>query len=416
MQETPKNIFKIYTKSFLVRRTLKQIIITIIFSLSLTACAARVPVPEGTIPKAKLTTAQDMHQGAQVKQALVKQFGEDSDPQKLERVTRIVKRLALAAGGYALAYPWNITILADSTVKNAAATKGNYVFVWNGMLLALKDDHELAAVLGHEIAHVLATHTDPTFAEQLREAAASGAGIIASNALATQGMIAADRMGSLTSTVFRGFLVNPYSQKLELEADQIGLFLMAKAGYNPESSIALWRRLSNDPDFSSSLNFLSTHPSSTKRADELQRLLPRAQELYKQSKTDSFKVGGKNNKPTTPEKLNPTQPIAPTSAPTNLKIENTSNATTSLGLQNKINPKDQKITETKSKSSLDLWTIKVDSASVYAAADKNSVIKVTLKRDEKVLISHNLKDWIEISEPVGGFIQKEDVKAPWSKK
>ena len=376
-----------------------------------TGCASmqRKPVPVGTIPEGQPVTSEATNKGRQVRAALVQQFPEDRDPKKYERVSRIVRRLAQAAEGNAVKYPWEITILSGDDVKNAAATSGNFVFVWTGILNAVQDDHELSTVLGHELAHVLALHTEPTFAEQISGVVVSGINIATQTALMSQGVIAegAAVAGNMSSALVKGLLMNPHSQKTELEADQIGLFLMAKAGYNPKAAINFWTRLSQDADFqSSALSFLSTHPTSERRIEQLTQLLPQAEVFYKNYRRDSFSL----NKPPRPVP----QPVASTpatsmaSAPTR-SLDNSNSAPRSPSSTPQLKSDLSKV------SPLDIWTTRED-CQVYETSDLSSKALSTLSSGTEVVIKHELKEWIEIKSPISGFIPKSQVKASWAKR
>lgn len=249
----------------------------------LQACAAqRPPVPVGTIPPARpITPAEEQH-GHQVLSALTKEFELDYSHPRYQEVLDVVEKLTTAIK--ANTEPWHIYVLKGDEVKNAAATRGNHIFIWTGMINATQDDDELAAVLGHEIGHVLARHTDADPNETLRKAlvevAAIAAGIAV--AVATENPSLGQNAGRLTSSASRelgnAIAVYPYSRKRELEADHIGLFLMHKAGYNPEAAVRFWERALNDPGFGSSVAFLSTHPPAEQRLDALREFLPLVQQ------------------------------------------------------------------------------------------------------------------------------------------
>jgi metalloendopeptidase OMA1, mitochondrial len=371
-------------------------------------CASmqRKPVPVGTIPEGQPVTNEASNKGRQVRAALLQQFPEDRDPKKYERVSRIVRRLAQAAEGNAVKYPWEITILSGDDVKNAAATSGNFVFVWTGILSAVNDDHELSTVLGHELAHVLALHTEPTFAEQISGVVVSGINIATQSALMSQGVIAqgAAVAGNVSSALVKGLLMNPHSQKTELEADQIGLFLMAKAGYNPKAAINFWTRLSQDADFqSSALSFLSTHPTSERRIEQLTQLLPQAEVFYKNYRRDSFSL------------TKAPQPVAQTvsTPPSTTPAKSLSNASSTTSTKPDAMPQFKK--DLGNVSQLDLWTTRED-CPVHAGSDLDSSTITTLSAGTEVIIKHELKDWVEIKSPISGFILKSQVKASWAKR
>lgn len=250
----------------------------LVLLLFLTACSAsRVPVPPGTIPQESPMSDSEVQLGYQTKAALLGQFPEVRSEKVRQSVLRITNRLLLAAGS--LPSRWEVTILRADEVKNAAATRGNQIFVWTGMLRFARSDAELATVLSHEVGHVLARHVVPTQDEMLREMLSNLGGAVVGQ-IVDRGVPGAGRLaGGLTSATAKGLIVNPYSQRLELEADTIGLYLMAKAGYDPGAAVGFWERFQHEGG--TSLQFFSTHPPSEERAHNLARELPEAMKLVK---------------------------------------------------------------------------------------------------------------------------------------
>ncbi|MCB0323404.1 MAG: M48 family metallopeptidase, partial [Bdellovibrionales bacterium] len=254
--------------------------VSLVIALWVTSCGpARTPVPPGMIPEEPPVSEQQSLEGRQLKEALRQQFTESDNPAYRFRVRRVMDRLLAAAGA---SQPWHISILEDDGVVNAAATQGNHIFIWTGALRSLRDDGELAAVLGHEIAHVLARHVEPQFADDVNRGF-GGLGDSGSEGIFApiEEAIAGIGNSSGSTAAVKGVVVTPYSQELELEADHIGMFLMAEAGYNPELALNFWRRSAAEAEESSA--FLSTHPNSRSRLLALQALLPRAVHRYQQS-------------------------------------------------------------------------------------------------------------------------------------
>lgn len=259
-------------------------------AITLSACsAARPPLPPGYIPDAPIVVDEDMQFGHEVFAKLSERYPIDTDDAHINRARQVVERLTKAVD--ARQDPWRVYVLKDDSFKNAAATKGNYVFVWSGMFEAIQTDSELAAILAHEIGHVLARHTAPTPSEEVNEMIASTSGQVVGQIISAQpGAVGAfgDLAGVLVESAIKAIIVNPQSQAKELEADSIGLMIMAKAGYNPEDAVAFWKRLENMPEFSSGpLAFLSSHPSSEERAENLSRLMPLAEEAFAESRNQA---------------------------------------------------------------------------------------------------------------------------------
>ncbi len=257
-------------------------ILCIAASLIIIGCGpSRPPVPPGEIPPASLVSPTDEQYGQQVLSALMKEFPLERDDATINRVRDLVDRLTTAAG--ATKDPWHVYVLRADNVTNAAATRGNFVFVWTGMLRTARNDGELVAVLAHEIGHVLAMHTSPTPQEETASIMAQVTGEVTGRIVAVQGPYGplGQLAGMLAQEALKAIIVNPESQRKEFEADQIGLFLMADAGFNPDDAISLWTTMANTEGAASgTMSFLSSHPASDERLEQLRALLPAARERY----------------------------------------------------------------------------------------------------------------------------------------
>lgn len=194
---------------------------------------------------------------------------EREDPAAHAWVKRVSDRV-IAASGLASTYRWEYMILNAPTTVNAAAIAGGRIIVYSGILPVAKNDAGLGTILGHEVGHVMAHHTaERVSQDELVTAAgalagASGGGTLASLAVLGLGQV--------------GFLL-PYSRAQESEADHIGILLMAKAGYDPRESVALWQRMSQGGG-SRGPEYLSTHPNPETRIVQLQNLIPEASRYY----------------------------------------------------------------------------------------------------------------------------------------
>ncbi len=171
-------------------------------------------------------------------------------------------------------WSWSIKIINDPETVNAWAMAGGKMALYSGLVEKLNaTDDELAQVLGHEIAHALAKHS----AEKMSVYMASSIGVAAVG-------VAADNKGlALTGAVLAATLAvqKPNSRTAESEADQIGIELAAKAGYDPRASITLWQKMAKvggkrPPEF------FSTHPSPEKREKTLEALVSKMMPYYQQ--------------------------------------------------------------------------------------------------------------------------------------
>lgn len=198
-----------------------------------------------------------------------------------QRIRSIANRLIAQVGAFrpdARNWKWEVNVLENEAI-NAYAMAGGKIMVYTGLINQLKaTDAELAAVIGHEIAHALREHTR----EQMSEAYATQIGLLgvaAAIGIATGDANKANTTLGLGSTVAAVALTLPHSRRAELEADQIGLELMARAGYDPNAAISLWEKMSKAGG-AKPPEFLSTHPADATRIADIKRLIPTVMPLY----------------------------------------------------------------------------------------------------------------------------------------
>ena len=200
----------------------------------------------------------------------------NTDKAQLARVTTIAKRLVAATPAFRQdAAGWNWQFNVQKTKElNAYCMPGGRIMVYSGLIEQLDlSDAEIATVLGHEIAHALREHTrervSRAYAQQL---VLSGAAAVAGVSDATANM--ANMVAEVTFQL-------PFSREQESEADEIGLELMARAGYDPHSALVLWNKMSK-AEASGTPEFLSTHPAPKDRIKDIEKNLPRVLPLYAQ--------------------------------------------------------------------------------------------------------------------------------------
>ncbi len=170
-------------------------------------------------------------------------------------------------------WDWRLTLI-DAPVLNATCAPGGKITFYTGIIEQLNlNDDEIAAIMGHEIAHALREHGR----ERVSQAAAQ-------NVLVNIAMAVAGPYGSAVSAanqVAQYAIVLPNSRENESEADAIGLELAARAGYNPMGAISVWQKMLKATKGNSSPEFLSTHPSGETRIEQLTALMPSVEPLYK---------------------------------------------------------------------------------------------------------------------------------------
>lgn len=199
-----------------------------------------------------------------------------ADAKKVEAVGTKIKVAAekwLNANGYSNyldGYAWEYK-LVDSKEVNAWCMPGGKIVVYTGILPITQNDAGLATVLGHEVSHALANHGQQRMsADMLSQLGAVGVGAAVGGKNAQVQQMAMTAYGAATQ--YGGLL--PFSRAHELEADRIGLLLMAIAGYNPDDAVKFWERMSAKSGGQAPPEFASTHPSDANRIAQIKELIP----------------------------------------------------------------------------------------------------------------------------------------------
>jgi len=173
-------------------------------------------------------------------------------------------------------WEWSIEVIEDPEMVNAWCMAGGRMAIYTGLIQKLDPtDDELAQVLAHEISHALANHT----AERMSVAIATNAGV------ALAGVLSEDSQRAMTTAGLAAVLAiqMPNSRTAESEADEIGIELAAKAGYNPNAAISLWQKMASAAG-GGPPQFLSTHPSPANRQQRLAELAPQMMAYYEQAR------------------------------------------------------------------------------------------------------------------------------------
>ena len=205
----------------------------------------------------------------------------DSGPE-VEMVRRVASRLAGATGKSGEGFEWAVSVIRDEQV-NAFCLPGGKIVVYTGILPVAQNEAALATVMGHEMAHATSRHgAQRVFQQNLAQTAMTGLAVSLSDMdYDKQRAI----MGALGAGAQFGVLM-PFGRKHESEADEIGLFYMARAGYDPQESIRFWQRM-EQAGRAGPPEFLSTHPSHGTRIAQLQALMPKAVQEYERARVTS---------------------------------------------------------------------------------------------------------------------------------
>ncbi len=167
---------------------------------------------------------------------------------------------------------WEVVTFESKDV-NAFALPGGKIGVYTGLLDVATTPDQLAAVIGHEVTHVLAGHS----AERVSSDAVGSLGTAVASAFTG---IDASTLSVATKTLF----LLPYSRAHESEADLLGMDLMAKAGFDPSQSIVLWQNMSAKAGGQAPPQLMSTHPSNSTRIHDLSARLPQDAAVYQQAR------------------------------------------------------------------------------------------------------------------------------------
>lgn len=239
----------------------------------LTACATS---PLGRQQLVLMPEGQLDAMGAAAFQQVSQTTPRTENPAVSSYVNCVAQAITREAGGSGT---WEVAVFEDEAV-NAFALPGGRIGVYRGLLNVADTPDELAAVIGHEVAHVLARHANERVSQQF--AAEQGLALLESLTSGVGSGTQKTLMALLGVGAQVGVLL-PYSRLQESEADKIGVDLMARAGFDPRGSIQLWRDMQQaggaDPP-----EFLSTHPATETRIAELQGRMEHAMGLYQQAR------------------------------------------------------------------------------------------------------------------------------------
>jgi predicted Zn-dependent protease len=198
--------------------------------------------------------------------------------QKVQEITDKLIAQAIKLRPQAASWRWEVQVINDPKTVNAFCMAGGKMAIYTGMWEQLKaTDDEIAQVMGHEISHALADHTR----ERMSVARTTDLGVQILGAATGVGNLG----GQLMQTAAVVAIGLPNSRESEAEADQIGIELAARAGYDPKSAVTLWEKMGKLGG-GRQAEFLSTHPSPEHRAEKLKELGAKVQPYYLAAKAN----------------------------------------------------------------------------------------------------------------------------------
>ncbi|WP_209308801.1 M48 family metallopeptidase [Methylotenera oryzisoli] len=269
-----------------------SLIISAVFMAYLSGCATTTQDSVSGVKRTQLlllpesqVTTMSTQAYTQTLQEAEKKKTLNANKTQLERVRKISNRLIAQVGVFrpdASQWKWEVNV-ENNDELNAYCMPGGKIMVYTGLIDKLKaTDDELAAVIGHEIAHALREHGR----ERMSQAYVQQFGLQALGAVlsSSTGAVVGNASMQAASMGSQLFFALPNGREQEREADKIGLELAARAGYNPDAAVTLWQKMevqggAKPPEF------LSTHPASASRIAELRALAPKVRPLYNAAKT-----------------------------------------------------------------------------------------------------------------------------------
>ena len=253
------------------------------FVIFLLACA--------TVPYTKrkqfnlLSRSQELQLGEQAYRDVLRKTRKSSNEEWSQMVKEVgsdIKREARAND-----FSWEFNLLKGQEV-NAFALPGGKVAFWEGIMPVCRDDGGVAVVMGHEIAHAIASHGAERVSQSM---GLSLVGELLAVGLSNGDSQKRDQAMALFGLGAQVGVMLPWGRNQESEADYIGLILMAKSGYDPKEAPRFWKRMSQKTG-GKLPEFLSTHPSSKTRIKNLNEWMPEANRHYKKKKSRSGSSSG----------------------------------------------------------------------------------------------------------------------------
>lgn len=252
-------------------RSARPLFLTLFFTLVVVACATS---PRGRKQLILMPGGQMSSMGAQAFDDMKQKIPIETDETVNSYVQCVAKPLAAQVTSQAPEGGWEVVVFRDDSA-NAFALPGGKIGVHTGLLRVAQTPDQLAAVVGHEIGHVIAQHGNERVSENVvAQLGLAGVGLAMSEKNKNYSLI----MGALGLGAQFGVLL-PHSRTQESEADIIGLEIMAKAGFNPSESVTLWQNMSKSTG-GQPPEFMSTHPSHGTRIASLQQNIPNYMPLY----------------------------------------------------------------------------------------------------------------------------------------
>ncbi|MGF1514976.1 MAG: M48 family metalloprotease [Elainellaceae cyanobacterium] len=223
----------------------------------------------GENQRVQLSPEEEIALGRQARDELLVQGGGlYPDPTLQDYLDQIGAEVVQDSGAGRSPYPFEFHLLQDPQTVNAFALPGGQIFITTGLLSQLDTEAQLAGVLGHEVAHVVARHGAEHLAKQQL-----GAFLVNAIGIAASDNPGDARQAAILAQAVQQLISLQYGRKDELESDRLGIDFMTAAGYSPEGLVELMQVLRDAQDGAAPPEFFSTHPSPDNRIDRIRAMI-----------------------------------------------------------------------------------------------------------------------------------------------
>lgn len=222
-----------------------------------------------------VSESQEKQLGADAYQEVTAKTPRSGNRAWQDQLRRVGQRISAAAAKPD--YQWEFNVLQGQDI-NAFCLPGGKVAFWEGIMPVAQDDSGVAVVMGHEVAHAILRHGAERMSQSMGLQVVGqviSVGVGKAAPAMKEGVLQAYGLGATVGAVL------PWGRTQESEADRVGLTLMAKAGYDPNTAIAFWERMSKASGGNKPPEFLSTHPSDATRIEQIKAWIPEAQQYYR---------------------------------------------------------------------------------------------------------------------------------------
>lgn len=260
----------------------RLLLLITLFALPLFACSGS-PLTKSPMGRTqlKLFPSADMEKmGVEAYSQMQSELPRSQNQAAIRRVTCVTEAVTAQVSGPNAPGSWEVTVFEDDTA-NAFALPGGKIGVHTGLLKVATTQDQLATVIGHEIAHVLADHGN----ERMSTAFVADSSLKIVESLSGPASATRSQSMALLGLGAQVGVLLPFSRAQESEADLLGLDLMASAGFDPRASVPLWENMAAAGS-GAAPELISTHPSNETRIRELQARISTAMPLYEAARAD----------------------------------------------------------------------------------------------------------------------------------